>query len=47
MIDDILTFIGKYITLLFNELGYIAQHLDGAGWAGVSILLLLFLGGCS
>ncbi|MFK7766932.1 MAG: hypothetical protein AB8B55_06890 [Mariniblastus sp.] len=41
MIDDILTFIGKYITLLFNELGDIAQYLDGTGWAGLAIVLVV------
>ena len=41
MIDKVFSTIGKYASFFFNELGDIARHLDGTGWAGVTAVLLV------
>ncbi len=39
--DAIFNYVGRYITLLLNELGQIASRIDGGGWACLSAVLLV------
>jgi hypothetical protein len=39
--DSAMSTISSYMTRLSNELGQIAQRLDGTGWATISALLLI------